>query len=144
MRLTRWMAVAVLATAANGALAATYYDGKTTLLCTAHRFAQCDAADGCVPVTADEIGLRGNQWVVDFKNKTFKPANPNVTTQSKIGRVQYNDSTLFAQSIEDGNPNVPDGAAWSLSISDPDGTMTLAVASNSVAFVATGACVPTK
>jgi len=144
MQLVRLITAAVLSAASTGVLAKGYYDGETTLLCTAHRLAQCDAADGCVPVTAQEIGSSGGQWVVDFKHKTLKPADPTSKRTSTIARVQYIDSTLYAQSIEDGNPNAPDGAAWSVSVSDPDGAMTLAIAGNSVAFIATGACVPTQ
>lgn len=144
MRAIRLIAIVSLCAAAATATAAGYYDGESTLLCTAYRMAQCDAADGCVAVKPEDIGASGGQWLVDFKHKSFKPADPKSERTSKIASVQYLDGTLYAQSIEDGNPNVPDGAAWSLSVSDPDGAMTLAVASNAVAFVGSGACVPTK
>ena len=137
--------IAALCALAGSAVAAGYYDGETTLLCTAHRMAQCDAADGCVQVKPEDIGAANGQWLVDFKHKSLKPANPKNDHTSKITTVQYLNGVLYAQAVDDpGNRDVPGGAAWSLSVSDPDGAMTLAVASNAVAFVGTGACVPAK
>jgi len=144
MHVTKLIATATLCALA-GSAAAGYYDGESTLLCTAHRMAQCDASDGCVPVKPEDIGAANGQWLVDFKHKSLKPADPKVERTSKIITVQYLNGVLYAQSIDDGgNPELKGGAAWSLSVSDPDGAMTLVVASNSVAFVGTGACVPTK
>jgi hypothetical protein len=145
MYVTRLCAIAALCALAGSAAAVGYYDGETTLLCTAHRMAQCDASDGCVSVKPEDIGAANGQWLVDFKHKTLKPSNPKNDHTSKIITVQYLNGVLYAQSVDDpGNPELRGGAAWSLSVSDPDGAMTLAVAGNAVAFVGTGACVPTK
>jgi hypothetical protein len=135
---------AVCATFAGTASAASYFDGSTTLLCTAQRFHQCDAEDGCVKVKAQEIGVARGQWLVDFKNKVVRPADPKINRQSKITTVQYVEGTLYAQAIELDKEQNPDGIAWSLSISDPDGAMTLAAASKDAAFVGTGICVPAR
>ena len=144
MNTTSILTAAVCIVAASSVSAASYYDGSAALLCTAQRFHQCDAEDGCVKVKAQEIGISRGQWIVDFKNKTVKPADPSIDRQSKITTVQYIEGTLYAQAIEqdrDGNPN---GVAWSLSVSDPDGAMTLAIATKDAAFVGNGICVPTK
>jgi len=130
--------------AAGTASAASYYDGSAALLCTAQRFYQCDAADGCVKVKPEEIGVAHGQWIVDFKNKTVKPSDPSIARQDKIVTVQYVNGTLYAQSIAQDKDDNPDGVAWSLSVSDPDGAMTLAMTTKGAAFVGTGICVPTK
>ena len=129
---------------ASSASAASYYDGSTALLCTAQRFHQCDAEDGCVKVKPQEIGIARGQWIVDFKSKLVKPSDPSIDRQSKILTVEYIEGTLYAQSIELDKERNPNGVAWSLSVSDPDGAMTLAIATKDAAFVGSGICVPTK
>jgi len=144
MNIASLFAVGFFASLAGTASAASYYDGSTALLCTAQRFHQCDAEDGCVKVKAQEIGISRGQWIVDFKNKVVKPADPSIDKQSKIATVQMIEHTLYAQAIELDKERNPDGVAWSLSVSDPDGAMTLAIATKDAAFVGTGICVPTK
>lgn len=138
-----WLAVPMLSWAAF-AEAAGYYDGESTLLCTAFRMEQCDATDGCAKVNPEEIDAGAAQWIVDFKHKTIKRADPNSPRTSQIAGVQFIEGTLYAQGIEAGNPNALDGIAWSLSVSDPDGAMSLAAVSRAVAFYGDGACVPMR
>ena len=76
MNKTRLIVIAALGALSGSAAAAGYYDGASTLLCTAHRMAQCDAADGCVAVKPADIGSADGQWIVDFKHKTLAPADP--------------------------------------------------------------------
>lgn len=52
------------------------------------------------------------------------------------------DGKLIIQSIEDGQEEVRDGAGWTMSIMDPEGTMVLAVAGDGFAVIGLGACVP--
>jgi hypothetical protein len=136
--------VAPMLSWAASAGAAGYYDGESTLLCTAFRMEQCDAADGCVKVKPEDIDAGTAQWIVDFKHKSVKRADPNSRSTSQIASVQYIEGTLYAQAIEAGNPNALDGIAWSLSVSDPDGAMSLAAVSRAVAFYGEGACVPMR
>ena len=144
MNIASVFAGAILVAAAGSASAASYYDGNTALLCTAQRFHQCDAEDGCVKVKPEEIGISRGQWIVDFKNKTVKPSDPSIARQDKIVTVQYVNGTLYAQSIAQDKDDNPDGVAWSLSVSDPDGAMTLAMTTKGAAFVGVGICVPAK
>ncbi len=134
----------LLAFVGSSASAATYYDGESTLLCTVFRMQQCETSSGCETVQPSDVGAGAAQWIVDFKKKTLKRSDPNAPQTSKITSVQYTGDTLYAQSIELANPKAPDGVAWSLSVSDPDGAMTLTASGRSVGFYADGACVPMR
>ena len=52
------------------------------------------------------------------------------------------DGKLIIQGIEDGHEDVRDGAGWTISIMDPEGTMVLAAAADGFAVVGLGACAP--
>ena len=116
------------------------FDGKRPLLCSAFRMFECDLSGGCLPVTAEEIGS-ASSWTVDFKKKQFtgttKGAEPNA-----IDRVEMLDGKLFLSGIQDGLPVERDGVAWSVSINNPDGVMTMMVAGEGVGIVGLGSCVP--
>ena len=63
--------------------------------------------------------------------------------QSRIESVKTEiDGKIIIQGIEDGQPDERDGAGWSISIMDPEGTMVMAVAGDGFAVVGLGACVP--
>ena len=124
-----------------GAGAAGHFDGATTLLCAAFRMEQCDAADGCVKVSPEDIEAGTAQWIVDFKHKTLKRAlDSNPPRTSQIASVQYIEGALRRRSKRVIRMRSTD--VWSLSVSDPDGAMSLAAVSRAVAFYADGACVP--
>ncbi len=52
------------------------------------------------------------------------------------------DSKLIIQGLENGEAEVRDGAGWTISTMDPEGTMVMAVAGDGFAVVGLGACVP--
>jgi len=116
------------------------FDGKRALLCTAFRMFECDLAEGCVPVTAQEIGAAGS-WTVDFKKKEFTGTTEN-SLPNAIQHVALLDGKLFLSGIQDGLPIERDGVAWSVSINNPDGVMTIMVAGEGVGIVGLGSCVP--
>ena len=63
--------------------------------------------------------------------------------KSVIERVETDvDGKLIVQGAEDGQKDERDGAGWSISIMDPEGTMTMAVAGDGFGVVGLGACVP--
>jgi hypothetical protein len=135
------MTVVVAGTAIAPATASgEQFDGKRPLLCTAFRFFECDLADGCTPVTAEEIGAAGS-WTMDFKKKevtgTTEGSQPNA-----IAHVELLDGKLFLTGVQDGLPGERDGVAWSVSINNPNGVMTIMVAGEGVGIVGLGSCVP--
>ena len=139
----RIMMVAATITAAAmvpGLAGAETFDGKTPLLCSAFQMFECELAHGCTQVTADELGAAGS-WNIDFRKKqvtgTAASSEPNT-----IDRVELLDGKLFLSGIQDGLPEERDGVAWSVSINNPDGVMTIMVAGEGVGIVGLGSCVP--
>lgn len=139
----RGLILVVLMTATTFAAAPTsaeQFDGKRPLLCSVFRMFECDLSEGCIPVTAEEIGS-ASSWTVDFKNKEFTGTTDNAQPNA-IDRVELLDGKLFLSGIQDGLPIERDGVAWSVSINNPDGVMTIMVAGEGVGIVGLGSCVP--
>ncbi len=139
---TIWLAalMSLITTAAS----AGFFDGKTPLLCSMHQLFECDPPNACVAVTPDKI--RGVSHLnIDFSKKVVTKAGEKSAQQSKIQSIKTNlDGKLIIQGIEDGEADVRDGAGWTISIMDPEGTMVMAVAGDGFAVVGLGACVPKR
>lgn len=130
----------LLPLALSGASAAAdQFDGKRDLLCSAFRMFECDLANGCTAVTPAELGA-SSSWIVDAKKKTITGTNPNAQP-NEIDRVELLDGKLFMSGIQDGLPGERDGVAWSVSINNPDGVMTIMVAGEGIGVVGLGSCV---
>lgn len=136
------MITLILAAAASStpAVAAEQFDGKRPLLCSAFRIFECELATGCVPVTAEELGV-ASSWTLDFKKKEFTGTHPN-SQPNAIDRVELLDGKLFLSGVQDGLPDQLDGVGWSVSITNPDGVMTMMIAGDRVGVVGLGSCVP--
>ena len=134
----------ILLTLGFGAVAAhaSYFDGKDALLCSVYQLYECDPPNGCVAVTPGEI--RGVSHLdIDFSKKTITRAGVESKQKSAIKNVQTGiDGKLILQGIEDGEPGERDGAGWSISIMDPEGTMVMTTSGDGFAVVGLGACVP--
>jgi hypothetical protein len=100
---------------------------------------ECDIAGGCTAVTPEELGS-SSSWIVDFRKKTITGTSPNAQPND-IDRVELLDGKLFLSGIQDGLENERDGVAWSVSINNPDGVMTIMVAGEGVGVVGLGSCV---
>ncbi len=124
------------------AFAESYYDGKKPLLCSVYQLFECDAPNGCQSVTPGEIqGV--SHLDIDFSKKIITRAGEESEQQSTIERVVSGlDGKLILQGIEDGQPDVRDGAGWTISILNPEGTMVMTTAGDGFAVVGLGACVP--
>lgn len=124
------------------ASADSFFDGKTPLLCTVHQLFECDPPNDCRPVTPEQInGV--THLDIDFDKKLVTRAGVESPQQSPIENIETSvDGKLIIQGIEDGQEGVRDGAGWSISIMDPEGTMVLAAAGDGFAVVGLGACVP--
>jgi hypothetical protein len=118
-----------------------YFDGSEPLLCTLMTTQLCDYA-GCA--TADRnADLNGVKHVVlDFERDRVK--SPESGLEAEIAQVEQVDNRLFVQGINDADSEQPDARSWTMTIADPNGTMTLTVAGEEVAIVAFGACAPVK
>ena len=124
------------------AVAEDYFDGKKPLLCNIHQLFQCTMPSGCEPVTPDEIAGFAHLYI-DFDSKLVTRAGEESGQKSSIENIETRvDGKLIIQGIEDGSPDVRDGAGWSIAIMNPEGTMTMAVAGDGFSTVGLGACVP--
>ncbi len=89
------------------ASSAGFFDGKTALLCSVHQLFECDPPNACVAVTPDEIqGF--SHLSIDFSEKVVTKAGEESAQKSDIKSVEA---------------DVRDGAGWTISIMDPEGTM---------------------
>ncbi len=138
----RFMMAVSLSLMAMTASAAGYFDGKKPLLCSIYQLFECDPPNACQAVSPAEIdGV--SHLDIDFRKKLITRPGTESSQQSKIKTVETGvDGKLIIQGIEDGQEDVRDGAGWSISIMDPEGTMVMAVAGDGFAVVGLGACVP--
>ncbi len=124
------------------ASAAGYFDGQTPLLCSVYQLFECDHPNACQAVSPGEIaGV--SHLDVNFSDKVITRAGVDSPQESQIQTVSTDvDGKLIMQGVEDGQEGVRDGAGWSISIMNPEGTMVMAVAGDGFAVVGLGACVP--
>ena len=139
MKLTMIVALGLISTTAS---AANYFDGKKALLCSVYQLFECDPPSACQPVTPEEIaGV--SHLDIDFGKKVITRAGVDSRQKSDIKSVATGvDGKLIIQGVEDGQEGTRDGAGWSISIMNPEGTMVMAVAGDGFAVVGLGACVP--
>ena len=125
-----------------GASADSYFDGSKPLICTLHQLYECNPPTDCKPVTPNQIAA-ATHLNIDFKNKVVTRAGVESPQKSPIENIETRvDGKLIIQGIEDGQEGVRDGAGWTISIMDPEGTMVLATANDGFAVVGLGACAP--
>ena len=126
----------------HAAVADSYFDGKTNLLCSIYQLFECDHPNHCVTVTPDQIN-GFSHLNIDFKSKLITRAGEESEQKSEIKTVTTElEGKLVLQGVEDGDPEVRDGAGWTISVLDPEGTMVMATAADGFAVVGLGACVP--
>ena len=117
------------------------YDGTRSLMCSVYQLYECDPPNGCIAVTPGEI--RGVSHLdLDFDAKVITRAEEESAQRSPMQRITTIDGKLVIQGVEDGVPGERDGAGWSVSIMDPEGTMVLSSAADGFAVVGLGACAP--
>ena len=134
---------AVLALACFTAPAnAGYYDGKTALLCSIYQLYECDHPNGCISVVPAEVdGM--SHFYINFREKVITRAGEESAQKSDIKTVSVDiDGKLIVQGVEDGDAEERDGAGWSVSIMDPEGTMVMAIAGDGFGIMGLGACTP--
>lgn len=124
------------------ASADSYFDGSKPLICTVHQLYECSPPNDCRPVTPDQIDAPAH-LDIDFKKKVVTRAGVDSPQKSPIENIETRvDGKLIIQGIEDGQEGVRDGAGWSISIMDPEGTMVLSASADGFAVVGLGACAP--
>ncbi len=134
--------LAALMSFVTTASSASFFNGETPLLCSVYQLFECDPPNACVAVTPDEIqGI--SHLNIDFSKKVVTKAGEKSAQKSDIKSIETDvDGKLIIQGIEKGEADVREGAGWTISIMDPEGTMVMAVAGDGFAVVGLGACVP--
>ena len=142
--LAKTTGVAALMACAATLSADGFFDGQSALLCSVYQLFECDPPNACQAVTPEQVA--GFSHInIDFKNKLITRAGEDSPQQSVIERIETNlEGKLILQGVESGEPGVRDGAGWSISIMDPEGTMVISTAADGFAIVGLGACVPKK
>ena len=80
---------------------------------------------------------------IDFREKAITRAGEESAQISHIKSVSVDiDGKLIVQGVEDGDAEERDGAGWSVSIMDPEGTMVMAIAGDGFGIMGLGACTP--
>jgi hypothetical protein len=125
----------------SGVASAGYFDGKAPLLCSVYRLFECDHPNGCIAVKPEDIDAMSH-FQIDFKEKLLIPLDTEPTRRSVIQQSAVVDNKLIIQGIEDGMKDERDGAGWSVSIMDPEGTMVFAIAGDGFGVMGLGACSP--
>ena len=121
---------------------ASFFDGKDALICSVYQLYECDPPNGCIAVGPDEIS-GFSHFDVDFRKKVITRAGVESAQKSAIKSVSTDvDGKLIIQGVEDGEEDERDGAGWSVSIMDPEGTMVMAIAGDGFGVIGMGACVP--
>ncbi len=141
MRTTTTVLATLTLLALSGTASASHFDGKTPLLCSIYQLYECDHPNGCVAVTPSEVNGMSH-FDIDFRAKTITRAGMESGQSSAIESSDTVDGKLIIQGIEDGTEADRDGAGWTISIMDPEGTMTLATAGDGFGIMGLGACVP--
>ena len=97
------MAAGALAAAAilPAVAGAEQFDGKRPLLCSAFQMFECDLAQGCQQVNAEQIGV-ASSWNIDFRKKQVIGTSANAEPNA-IDRVEVLDGKLFLSGIQDGD-----------------------------------------
>ena len=141
IRFTTLITALVLALAA-AATHASFFEGKDALICSVYQLYECDPPNGCIAVGPGEIGGFAH-FDVDFRKKVITRAGEESPQKSAIKNVSTAvDGKLIIQGVEDGEEDERDGAGWSVSIMDPEGTMVMAIAGDGFGVIGMGACVP--
>ena len=120
------------------------FDGDNELLCSITQHFECTVDDGCRAVDAFEINAV-EYMIVDAKNMEIE--NTQFDTDSgrlvtRIERVETLENKLILQGAEADEDEEIDGLGWTMSISDPTGTMAMSAVGENVAFVMFGNCAP--
>ena len=141
IRFTTLITALVLALGA-GAAHASFFEGKDALICSVHQLFECDPPNGCIAVGPGEISGFAH-FDVDFRKKVITRTGEDSPQKSAIKNVSTAvDGKLIIQGVEDGEEDARDGAGWSVSIMDPEGTMVMAIAGDGFGVVGLGACAP--
>lgn len=138
---TTTLITAMMLMSISSTASANHFDGNTPLLCSIYQLYECDHPNGCIAVSPAQVNAMSH-FDVDFRSKTVTRSDSTTGQSSTIRSIDTIDRKLIIQGVEDGEEDERDGAGWSVSILDPEGTMTMAIAGDGFGIMGLGACVP--
>ncbi|MFV2089389.1 MAG: hypothetical protein ACC642_01925 [Pseudomonadales bacterium] len=106
-------------------------------LCAVTQVHQCRDGFGCEAVLPEDVSAPTFIWV-DVKGKHLK-TNRNAPG-TRINRVTTLENRHILQGAEDGVPDRPDGAGWTISIENETGRFVGAIAVAQASITLFGAC----
>ena len=112
-------------------------DISEPFLCAVAQANECLDGSSCEKVLPEMVGAPTFIWVDVKKNRIRTNQN---SDGAKIANKIELDGLHILQGIEDGDPNVPDGAGWTISIEDNTGRFAAAVAIEQATLSLFGAC----
>lgn len=127
----------VAATALLSASSTLAIDTSEPFLCAVAQVTECLDGFGCETVLPEMVGAPTFIWVDVRKNRIRTNQNADgaaITSKREI------DGRHILQGTEEGDPEVIDGAGWTLSIEDATGRFAAAVAIEQATLSMFGAC----
>ena len=116
---------------------ATALDTSEPFLCAVAQVNECLDGSGCERVLPEAVGAPTFIWVDVKKNRIRTNQN---SDGARIANKMELDGRHILQGAEDGNPDVIDGAGWTLSIEDSTGRFAAAIAIEQATLSLFGAC----
>jgi hypothetical protein len=134
-----------------GATGVVLKESATTDLCEAvHRVADGEPylSQGLLATMVAAVNGKPGENVVSTastRTKLHRPPPPPdlVIRTDLLDRLSAGQNRpLTIQGVEDGDEDERDGASWSVSVMEPEGTMVMAIAGDGFGIIGLGACVP--
>ena len=114
-------------------IAVAAFDGSSPLLCVPIEVMDCEADEGCVQTTAEDVNIP--QFIrLDFDKKTASGTLENgVVREVGIERMERENGMIVIQGGQQGR-------GWSATIGEETGKMTLTASGDRFGFIIFGAC----
>jgi hypothetical protein len=112
-------------------------DTAEPFLCAVAQVNECLDGFGCEKVLPEMVGAPTFIWVDIKKNRIRTNQN---SDGARIANKMELDGRHILQGAEDGNPEVTDGAGWTLSIEDNTGRFAAAIVIEQATLSLFGAC----
>ena len=115
-------------------VAAAALDGSSPLLCVPIEVLDCEAYNGCIETTVEDVNIP--QFIrVDFGKKTASGTLEDGTLRTvEIERMERENGMMVLQGGQEGR-------GWSATIGEETGKMTLTASGDRFGFIIFGACI---
>jgi len=140
MKVFAKLILVLVASFLGAAAIAADFDGTKTLMCSFAQIIECDAGAECRSVTNDSIDAP--DFVrFDFKKKQVIAISAGVeNAPADLGNVINLTNYLVVQGVQGGAEGTANSLAWSATIDNKSGHLSVAAAGEKAGFVVFGAC----